>query len=264
MKTRLALFLAFFVSVCRLAGAQADSPITVMWPSNDKATLKISFAKFQKSGVVNGQGIFTADVTAQNVSEQSMPRSVFTVFIADKSGVRIGRARLQLPQIPPYRTEKTQLQFSAAGEPAAVSLLAGKTIPLRVISTPPGANFKVDGTDEGVTPKLVDFTIGSHTLEFSKEGYATGTTPLEVGADELPGGSVNFELGGLSSDTIELRDGTTILGDVMSMSLTELVVRVDGKDRQYDRNMVKKVILVERVVEQHPDQVKPNPVANPK
>jgi PEGA domain len=67
-----------------------------------------------------------------------------------------------------------------------------------VISVPVGASFKVDGQDAGVTPKVVDFTIGSHTLEFSKEGYAPGTTPLEVGADELPGGSVSFKLGGLS------------------------------------------------------------------
>jgi hypothetical protein len=199
---------------------------------------------------VDGQGIFIVDVIAQNVSDQNMPRSVFTVFVSDKNRVRIGRARLQLAEIPPFRTEKAQLQFSAAGEPAAITLLAGRTIPLRVVSIPPGANFKVDGADEGVTPKMVDFTIGSHNLEFSKEGYATGTTPLDVGADELPGGSVSFELGGLSKDTVELRDSTTILGDVISMSLTEVVLRVDGKDQKYNRNQIKKIILVERVVQQ--------------
>ena len=89
--------------------------------------------------------------------------------------------------------------------------------------------------------------------EFSKEGYATSATPLEVGAEELPGGSVSVELGGLSQDSVELRDGTTVLGDVMSMSLTTIVVRVDGKDQRYDRNQVKKMILVERVTsEQKP------------
>jgi len=252
VKTRISLFVALFFAICHLAGTQTESPITVFWPSNDKPALKINFAKFQKSGIVNGQNIFVVDVTAQNVSDQSMPRSVFTVFIADKNGVRIGRARLQLVEVPPYRSAKAQLQFSVAGEPSGISLLAGKTIPLQVISTPPGANFKVDGTEEGVTPKIVDFTIGSHTLEFSKEGYATGSTPLDVGADELPGGSVSFELGGLSRDTIELRDGTTILGDVMSLSLTELMVRVDGKDQKYERNQVKKMILVERIIEQKP------------
>ncbi len=92
--------------------------------------------------MVDGQGIFVSDVTAQNVMDQSMPRSVFTVFISNRDGVRIGRARLQLPEIPPYRTQKAQLQFSAAGVPAGVTLVAGKTIPLKVISIPDGANLK--------------------------------------------------------------------------------------------------------------------------
>jgi hypothetical protein len=239
--------------------SQSESAITVFWPSSDKPVLKLTFGQFQQKGIVNGEGIFVCDVTGQNVSDQGMPRSVFTVFISDKNGVRIGRARLQLPEIPPYRSEKAQVQFSAAGNPAAVALLAGKTIPLRVVSVPPGANFKIDGTDEGVTPKVVDFTIGTHTLEFSKEGYATGSTPLDVGADELPGGSISFELGGLSQDTVELRDGTTVLGDVMSMSLTTVVMRVEGKDQKYDRNQVKKMILVERITTQQPAVTQPVP-----
>src|ERR1700689_3119652 len=159
-----------------------------------------------------GRGIFVSDVTAQNVSDQGMPRSVFTVLVSDKNGVRIGRARLQLPQIGSYRTEKAQVQFSAAGTPAGVTLLAGAVISPQGILIPTGANFKIDGEDAGVTPKLVDFTIGSHTLEFSKEGYAMGSTPIEVSADELPGGSISFELGGMTQDVIELRDGTTVLG----------------------------------------------------
>ena len=77
---------------------------------------------------------------------------MFTIFVSDKSGVRIGSARLQLSEIGPYRTQKAQLQFSAAGTPASVTLLAGKAIPLRVLSVPAGANFKVDGEDAGMTP----------------------------------------------------------------------------------------------------------------
>jgi hypothetical protein len=236
-----------------IAAGQMDSALTVPWPSNDKPTLKFTFGPFQQSAIENGQGIFVSEVTAQNVSEQGMPKSTFTILVLDKNNVRIGRARLQLPEIGAYRTQKGQIQFSAAGTPATVTLLAGRVISLRIVSVPSGAKFKVDGEDSGTTPKLVDFTIGTHTLEFSKEGYATSATPLEVGADELPGGSVSVELGGLSQDSVELRDGTTVLGDVMSMSLTTIVVRVDGKDQRYDRNQVKKMILVERVTsEQKP------------
>jgi hypothetical protein len=122
-----------------------------------------------------------------------------------------------------------------------------------VLSTPPGASLKIDGQDVGVTPKIIDFSIGAHVIELSKEGYAVVRSPLDVGADEVGGGSVSFELGGLSKDSLELRDGTTVLGDVMSMSLTTVVVRVDGKDQKYDRNQIKKMILVERVTtEQKP------------
>lgn len=263
MKKIIVVIFSLLVLWMALAGAQEASPITVLWPSTDQPSLKFTFGKFQQSGMVNGQGIFVSDVTAQNVSGQGMPKFVFTVFLSDKNGVRIGQARLQFPEIGPYRTQKTQIQFSAAGTPVGVTLQAGRAIPLRVVSVPVGANFKVDGEDAGVTPKLVNFTIGSHTLEFSKEGYATGTTVLEVGADELPGGSVNFELGGLSQDTLELRDGTTILGDVISMSLTTIVVRVAGKDQNYDRNQVKKIILVERIATQQPPVTQPLP-AKPK
>jgi hypothetical protein len=42
-----------------------------------------------------------------------------------------------------------------------------------------------------------------------------------------------------------------IPGDVISMSMTQIVVRADGKDQAYDRNQVKKILLVERqVIEQ--------------
>ncbi len=102
--------------------------------------------------------------------------------------------------------------------------------------------------------------MGTHSLEFSKQGYATGSTPVEITQDELPGGSISFELGGLSRDTVELQDGTVLLGDVVSLSLTTVVVRVDGSDRTYDRNQIKKIMLVERVVTQEPPVTRPVPM----
>lgn len=227
--------------------SQSSPPVTVQWPDADKPMLKLVFAGFARVGLVNGAGIYSSDVTAQNLSDQSMPRSVFTVNILDANGVKIGKARLQLDAIAPYRTGKSQVQFSAAGTPANVALIAGKTIPLSVKSVPPGASFSVDGQEAGVTPKMYDFTIGSHTIEFHKDGYAPGSTQLEVGADELPGGSISLELGGLSQDTVELRDGTTITGDLISMTLHEAVLQSDGKAKTLERNQIKKIYLVERV-----------------
>ena len=108
-----------------------------------------------------------------------------------------------------------------------------------------------------MTPVMVKFTEGTHSLEFTKEGYAIGTTPLEVTPDELPGGSITFELGGLSADTVELRDGTVLLGDVISANLTEVVIRVKGEEQKYDRNRIRKIMLVGRQVVQQPSVAQP-------
>jgi hypothetical protein len=238
------LLLAVLVSQLN---SQSSPPVTVEWPNADKPMLKLVFTGFARVGLVNGTGIYSSDVTAQNLSDQSMPRSLFTVNVLDANGVMIGKARLQVDAIPPYRMAKAQVQFSAAGMPAKVSLIAGRTIYLIVKSVPIGASFSVDGEDAGVTPKTYDFTIGSHTIEFHKDGYAPGSTQLDVGADELPGGSISLELGGLSLDTVELRDGTTITGDLISLTLQEAVFQSEGKVKTLDRNQIKKIFLVERV-----------------
>ena len=73
------------------------------------------------------------------------------------------------------------------------------------------------------------------------------------------GGSVSFELGGLSKDTVELRDGTVVLGDVLAMSMTSVSLRVEGKDVKYDRNQVRKIILVERITTSQPALTHPIP-----
>lgn len=164
----------------------------------------------------------------------------------------MGRALLRLPQIRAGQSEKAQLQFSTAGVPAGVALLNGRVVLLKVTSIPPGANLKIDGAEVGITPRVAEFTVGMHTIDLSKEAYAPASSPLEVTGDEVEGGGVSVELGGMSNDSIQLRDGTTVLGDVMSMSLASVVVRVDGKEQKFDRNVVKKIILVERVTTQQP------------
>ena len=61
---------------------------------------------------------------------------------------------------------------------------------------------------------------------------------------------------------MELRDGAVLLGDVVSMSMTEIVVRVEGKDQSIDRNQVKKIMLVERMVTQAPTITQPAPASH--
>ena len=53
-------------------------------------------------------------------------------------------------------------------------------------------------------------------------------------------------MGGVSHDTVELRDGTVIEGDVESLDARNVTVEVGGKAQSLDRNQVKRISLVQR------------------
>jgi hypothetical protein len=161
---------------------------------------------------------------------------------------------------------KFQTSVSTTGTPVSISLaprslpgelqsyLPAKTISITVNSVPQGAAIKVDGTDGGTTPRIVNVGPGKHLLEFTKEGFSAGKFPLEVGADDVSGGSVSYELGTSSHDTIELRDGSVLTGDLVSVSGMEIVVHLGGNDQHLGRNQVKRILLVER---EQPTQTNP-------
>jgi hypothetical protein len=245
-----------------------DNELTILWPNDSAPTLKVTFGRFRETASsYGGQHYLTEDVTVDNVSTKNIPFASFTVYMLDKDKIRIGDTILQVRDLGPTQQVRIPLQFHTSGLPASVNLVARsdangiptslKTIPIKIISVPSGANLKIDGQEVGITPYTANLRIGSHTLEFRKEGYSAGSTPLDIAPDELPGGSISFELGGLSKDTVELRNGTVLLCDVISLSMTQIVVDVAGQTQTYDRNQVKKLILVERELVQQPAVVQP-------
>jgi hypothetical protein len=119
-------------------------------------------------------------------------------------------------------------------------------IGITVNSVPQGALLTVDGKEVGTTPKMVQVGVGKHILEFSKEGFNSGKFPLEMGPDDVSGGSVSYELGTSAHDTIELRDGSVVNGDLESVSGMDILIRVGGSVQHLDRNQVKRIVLVER------------------
>lgn len=234
----------------------------MFWPDQSSPTLKLTFEAFTQLAMYNGQMSLGSHVLVENVSGKRIPQASFTVYLLDKDKVRVGNGMLSLTDLDPGQQAKLSFQVMSVGTPSTLSLVARtdsagmpvslKTVPLKVISVPPGASLKVDGQDVGITPVTVRLPIGGHTLSFGKEGYASGTTPVDIKPDEVPGGSITFELGGLSHDNIELRSGKVIQGDVMSLSMTSVVIRVDGQDQTLDRNQVEKIILVQREVVEQP------------
>jgi hypothetical protein len=263
-KGRIIYAVIFLALLSATLMAKNDPAIVMTWPA-DKPALKLTFEKFRQVGIYAGQSSFVSDVTVANMTEKQIPRASFTVYFMDKNKVRIGEGLLQVSDLDAGQAAKIQFQFSSVGIPASIVLSAkkdmlAKTIPLRVISVPTGAKLKVDEQEAGTTPVMVRLTVGTHQLDLTKDGYAPGGTPLEITPDELPGGSITVELGGLSRDTVELRDGSVVLGDVISMSMTQMVVRVDGKDQTYDRNQVKRIMLVEREILMQAPVSQPVPV----
>lgn len=121
--------------------------------------------------------------------------------------------------------------------------------------------MSLDGEQVGVTPKMVRAAVGKHTLEFRLEGYSHGKFPFEIGPDDVSGGSVSFELGASSHDTVELRDGSVLSGDLVSVSGMEVVIRIGGKEQRFDRNSIKRIVFVqrERAEPGTPAESSPNP-----
>jgi hypothetical protein len=57
---------------------------------------------------------------------------------------------------------------------------------------------------------------------------------------------VSYELGASAFDSVELRDGSVLNGDLVSISGMDVEIRVGGAIQHIDRNKIKRVILVQR------------------
>jgi len=254
----LILILVSSLVLVRHAGAK-DAPSQVLvWPPSGDPVVRISLGKFKEVGSSGGRHNYTTETTAENLWGKPIPRADFFLYLFDKNKVRIGEGWISLSNVGPRETVKFQTDLTTSGSPASLTLVARslppelqsylppKTISITVNSVPQGALIKVDGVDAGTTPKSVEIGSGKHTLEFSKDGFNTGHFPLEVHPDDASGGSVSYELGTSAHDTIEMRDGTVLSGDIESVSATEIVVRVGGSPQHFSRNLVKRMSLVER------------------
>lgn len=256
LRTNIALWLfTLFAGV----GLFAKQPIqSLNWPNDQNPVLRFVVNDITRLGSYGRQSDYSLDVTVQNLSGKAISHAVFTVYFYDKAKVRIGDGWLDLTNVGPQQTVKVPLQANLAGTPTSVNVAAKdlppelgglvppKEIPINIYSVPSGASLKVDGKDSGFTPVATKLTPGNHMLTFSKDGYSTGTFPLLISPDQLAGGTVSFELGGVSHDTIELRDGTIVEGDVETVDARTVVVEVGGKPQSFERNQVKRISLVQR------------------
>ena len=249
------LMLAAFSSVTL---AKDPPSQVIVWPEQGATVIRFTFGKFKEVGSLGGERTYMTDTTAQNLWTKRIPDANFTLYLFDKNKVRIGEANLSVSNVGPGETVKFQTTIASSGPPASLSIAARylpkelgpvappKTISMTVNTVPQGAVAKLDGTEVGATPKVVRVTVGHHELEFSKEGFNPGKFPFDIGPDDASGGSVSFELGTSAHDTIELRDGSVLSGDLISVSGMEVVVKVGGSDQHVNRNQIKRILFVQR------------------
>lgn len=229
-----------------------ETPQVILWPSSGTPVVRFTFGKFKEVGNLGNERTYVIDTTAENLSSKLIPNGRFSFYLFDKNKVRIGEGSMRLSNVAPGQTVKFQTTVDTSGTPVSVTVAEASQIPksvsITINSVPQGALLKVDGAEAGTTPKLISVGQGKHNLQFSKNGFNTGTFPLEIGPDDVSGGSVSYELGTSAFDSIELRDGTVLTGDLISISGMDVMVRVGGSVQRVDRNKIKRIMLTERDV----------------
>lgn len=251
MKTLRIIALCWIFSIVALA---KDVPKQIInWPSPENTLLRFSVLKIKEMGSYNTQHTYSIEVSIDNLTKKKISRASFNLYFSDKNNVRIGDGYLSFEDVGPSESLKVTVNAVTSGAPVSISLVAkdlpselGAVVPVKkvsitVYSVPAGATLKVDGQETGVTPIAISVPVGSHKLEFSKEGFSTGNFPLVIAPDQLSGGTVSYELGQSAHDSVEMRDGTVLTGDVESVSATEVVVRIGGTPQTFNRNQIKRI-----------------------
>jgi hypothetical protein len=226
-----------------------DTPFQVLtYPDSGQPALRLTFFKFKEVASVGKEHTYVCDTVADNLSDKAMGNVTLNLYVFDKAKARIGDGYINLTNVAGGQTVKFQITLTASGIPASLSVAATAphVVSMTVNSVPQGAILRVDGKEAGTTPKIVEVTIGKHMLEFTKEGFNSGKFPLEITARDASGGSVSYELGSAAHDTIELRDGSLITGDLVSVSGMQIQVRIGGNSQTFDRNQVKRILFTER------------------
>jgi len=234
--------------LCVTTAFGADTVLT--WPPDAKdAILRFTIGKLRQVNSNSGQSDLLGEATAENLSAKPIPSASFYLYLLDKGGKRVGEGYLEVTNLPAGQRAKIPVSVHAMGSYAGMQLQPqhlGSDEPLKVRmslnSVPPGASIKLDSQASGVTPQVLPIAPGKHVLEFTKEGYATASTPVEVAAN-TPAGAVDIELTPLTLDTVVLQDGTTLLGDVVSMSATSVNITVKGRPTKLDRSRVARIVL---------------------
>jgi hypothetical protein len=237
-----------------------DASTVIDFPDAASPVVRFTIGKLHALSSAEHQPAYAVATQVQNLWVKPIPEARFSLDLFDRKDVRVGEGFIAISNLAPGETARFTTYVTGSGQAVSFkvapqslpeewqSLLPPKTVFLNVNSVPQGAHFTLDGRDAGTTPKAIDVTVGTHALEFDKEGFSRGKYLFSVGPDDAGGGSVSYELGpahNAQHDTIEMRDGAIVTGDLESISATEVVVKVAGDTRTLDRAQVRRITLAQ-------------------
>jgi hypothetical protein len=246
---------SFFLLLLSCASATDAQTVTV-WPNPANPVVSFTLGKLHALQSVDHQQAYSVDTQVQNLWGKPIPQAIFALYLFDRKNVRVGEGVITISNLAPGDTARFPTSIMASGEAVSMklepqslpdeleSLLPHKSIFVFVNSVPQGAHFTLDGRDAGTTPQPTDVTVGTHILEFDKEGFNRGKYLFSVGPDDS-GSNLSYELTAATQthDTIEMRDGTTVNGELQWISATDVVIKVDGKTQTLDRAQVRRITL---------------------
>jgi len=235
-----------------VSSAPAADTVLTWPPSGTDTLLRFTVGKLRQINSVSGQSDYLGEALAENISANAIPSASFYLYLLDKNGKRVGEGYLEVTNLAAGQRAKIPVSAHALGSFTSMELQPQHLpsdepmkIKMSITSVPSGASLKLDSQASGLTPEVVSIAPGKHVLEFSKEGYATESTPVEIGENAMPG-SVEMELNPLTLDTVVLRDGTVLLGNLVSVSGTGVNINVKGKPTKLDRSRVARIVLGQR------------------
>ena len=226
----------------------ADTVLT--WPESGEGTmLRFTVGKLRQVNSASGQTDYLGEAVAENLSTKAIPSASFYLYLLNKNGGRVGEGYLEVTNLAAGEKTKVPVSVHAMGsfvrmelKPQHLPSDEPMKIKMSITSVPSGATFKLDAQESGVTPQILPVAPGKHTLEFSKEGYATASTSLDVAENAMPG-SVQIELSPLTLDTVVLHDGSVLLGNVVAVTGTGVSISVKGKMARVERSRVARVVF---------------------
>jgi hypothetical protein len=228
----------------------ADTVLT--WPSDGSpVVLRFTVGKLRQVSSISSQSDLLGEALAESLGTKAIPTASFYLYLLDKNGKRVGEGYLEVTNLAPGQQAKIPVSVHTLGAFAKMELQPQHLptdepmkIKMSITSVPSGASLKLDSQEAGVTPQLLSVAPGKHVVEFSKEGYATESTPLEV-VENAPPGTLNLELNPLKLDTVVLRDGTVLTGTLISVTGTAVAISAKGKTTRLERSRVARVVFGE-------------------